>query len=496
MNLEIFKIDYISEPWNVSKKGETVSFKGLLEIMASDAVIISAIHKIKANKGSKTPGSNDNNIRDTFLELDYDTSIRKIKDSLKHYKPGEVRRKWIPKPAKMEKRPLGIPNIEDRVIQECVKSVIEPILEAQFFKHSYGFRPMRDASMALERISDITQKTNYHWIIEGDISQFFDKVNHTILIKKLYSMGIKDRRVLMIIKQMLKAGIMDEITINELGIHQGGIISPLLANVYLNSFDHWISNMWETKKTRHTYSRVDGRYNALKKTNLIPCFLIRYADDWVIVTNSKKNAEKLIWKIQKFLNEKLRLILSMEKTKITNIRKRYITFLGYDYKKVKGNGKFGWISRSRPNKERFLNKINEVKKDIYMIRKRDTIEKKINDLIIVNSKIRGILNYYKNATWISVEAKKYSRMLSYAGWNSLAPVGAKWVPANQVDNLRSVHEGYTTAIPTIEYGENKVKIGLTNLSFIRWEQAQLKRVKETPYTEEGRQIYFKRTLKK
>lgn len=487
---------FYKETLECVEKGKEISFKGLMEIITSDAVIISAIHKLKANKGSQTPGSNGENIRDSFLELDLDVSIGKIKNSLAHYKPGNVRRKWIPKPGKSEKRPLGIPDIEDRVIQECVRSVIEPILEAQFFKHSYGFRPMRDASMALERVSDITQKTNYHWIIEGDISKFFDKVNHTILIKKLYSMGIKDRRALMIIKQMLKAGIMGEIKINEIGTPQGGIISPLLANVYLNSFDHWISNSWETKRTRHQYSKVSCRNTELKKTNLIPCYLIRYADDWVIVTNSKKNAEKLTLKIQKFLSEKLKLTLSTEKTKITNIRKRHITFLGYDYKKVKGNGKFGWISRSRPNKERFLNKIKEIKKDIYMIRKRDTTEKKINDLILVNSKIRGILNYYKCATWISVEAKKYSRVLSYAGWNSLAPIGAKWVPANQVDNLRSVHEKYTTAIPTLEYGDNKIKIGLTNLSFIRWEQAKLKRVKETPYTEEGRQIYFKRTLKK
>lgn len=186
----------------------------------------------------------------------------------------------------------------------------------------------------------------------------------------------------------------------------------------------------------------------------------------------------------------------MDKTKITNIRKRHITFLGFDYKKVKGKGKFGWISRSKPNNEKFLNKIKEIRKDIYIIRKRETIEKKINDLIIVNSKIRGILNYYKIATWIGTEAKKYSRMLSYAGWNSLAPIGAKWIPANQVDNLRSVHEKYKTAIPTIEYGENKVKIGLTNLSFIRWDHAKLKRNKETLYSEEGRQIYFNRTQKK
>ncbi|MFZ3590303.1 group II intron reverse transcriptase/maturase [Bacillus sp. DJP31] len=478
------------------EEGNKPTFKGLLEIIQSETVIISAIHKLKANKGSNTPGSDGESLRSAFLEFEMDTTLSKVKDQFSNYKPGEVRRKWIPKPGRKEKRPLGIPNIEDRIIQECVRSVIEPILEAQFFKHSYGFRPMREASMAMERISDVTQKTNFHWIIEGDISKFFDNVNHTILIKKLYSMGIKDRRVLMIIKQMLKAGIMNEIKENRLGTPQGGIISPLLANVYLNSFDHWLSNQWETKKTRHQYSRIDVKYSSLKKTNLIPCFLVRYADDWVVATNSKECAEKLRWKIQKYLDEKLKLKLSMEKTKITNIRKRYITFLGFDYKKVKGRGKHGWISTSRPNLERLHVKMMEIKRGIYEIRKRDTLEKKVGDIILINSKIRGVLNYYDIATRVSVETKKYSRRLGFGAWNSLAPSGAKWIAANEVDNLKSVHDNYTTAIPTIEYGENKTKIGLTNVSFTKWRKPELKRVKETPYSEEGRRIYSVRTGKK
>ena len=478
-----------------TEQNKKPTFKGLLEIIESDVVIITAIHKLKANKGSKTPGSDGENLRKAFLEKDMNETLQKVKGLLREYKPGMVRRKWIPKPGKKEKRPLGIPNIEDRVIQECVRSVIEPILEAQFFKHSYGFRPMREASMAMERISDVTQKTNFHWVVEGDISKFFDNVNHNILIKKLYSMGIKDRRVLMIIKEMLKAGIMDDIKVNDVGTPQGGIISPLLANVYLNSFDHWLSNQWESKKTKHEYSPGSARYSALKKTKLIPCFLIRYADDWVVITDTKEHAEKLRWRIRKYLDEKLKLELSLEKTKITNIRKRYITFLGFDYKKIKGKGKFGWISTSRPNRERFRNKISEIKKDIYMIRKRETLEKKVADILLVNAKIRGIINYYEIATRIGVEANKYSRILSYAGWNSLAPIGAKWIPANQVNNLKSVHDSYLTSIPAIVYGENKIKLGLTNLSFVKWKKPELKRNKETPYTEEGRKIYAIRTGK-
>ncbi|UXZ09399.1 hypothetical protein F1C14_06115 [Clostridium perfringens] len=127
------------------------SFKGLLELISSDVVIIKAIHKIKGNNGSQTPGSDDMVIND-ILQKNYDEVVDLVKKNLIEYNPRLVRRVWIDKPGKKEKRPLGIPTIVDRIVQECVKIVIEPILEAQFFfEHSYGFRPMRDTHMALKK---------------------------------------------------------------------------------------------------------------------------------------------------------------------------------------------------------------------------------------------------------------------------------------------------------------------------------------------------------
>lgn len=142
-----------------------------------------------------------------ILELPFADVIRTVQENLKDYRPTPIRRAHIPKPGKTEIRPLGIPNILERVIQECVRVVIEPILEAQFFNHSYGFRPYRDAHMALERVTDIVHKTGYCWIIEGDIRRYFDTINHAKLLKQLWHLGIRDRRILMIIKCMLKAGI-------------------------------------------------------------------------------------------------------------------------------------------------------------------------------------------------------------------------------------------------------------------------------------------------
>lgn len=135
-----------------------------------------------------------------------------------------------------------------------MRIVLEPIMEAQFFAHSYEFRPMRDTAMALARTTDLAHRTGYHWIVEGDISKCFDRIDHGILLKRLYHIDVKDRRVLQIIKAMLKAGVMDECEVNEEGTPQGGLISPLLANVYLDILDKWVTEQWERKKTQYPYS--------------------------------------------------------------------------------------------------------------------------------------------------------------------------------------------------------------------------------------------------
>lgn len=385
--------DYLyQETKQTIEENRKPKFKDLLEIISSEVTILSAIHKIKSNQGSQTFGS-DGQIMLDILKKDYKEVITIVQSQLKYYKPKSIRRVWIPKPGKTEKRPLGIPSIIDRIIQECIKIVIEPILEAQFFKHSYGFRPMRDAHMAIQRIKNIVHKTGYHWVIEGDISKYFDNINHTRLIKKLWNMGIRDRRVLMIIKAMLKAGIMNELKENPIGTPQGGIISPLLANVYLNSFDWWVAKSWEEKKTKYQYSSQGSKIHHLKKSKLIPTYYIRYADDWVLITNTKQNAE--IWKkvIANRLRDRFNLELSEEKTLVTNIKERSIKFLGFDYKIIPGKSKTGYIPRSKPNPDKLKAKVEQIRKEIKLLRKITDKNQLIHQINIINSKIRGLCQY-------------------------------------------------------------------------------------------------------
>lgn len=182
-----------------------------MEVAFNEVTITTAIHNIKANKGAKTPGV-DNNKIDKYLQMKKDELIQLIQKQVQNYKPRPVKRIYIKK-SNGKLRPLGIPTILERIIQECIKIVIGPIVEAKFFPNSYGFRPYRATKHA---VMDIVSKVNVNskvkptYIIEGDIKSFFDNINHRILLKKLWKMGVHDKRILAILNKMLDAGYLEE----------------------------------------------------------------------------------------------------------------------------------------------------------------------------------------------------------------------------------------------------------------------------------------------
>ncbi|KUO72331.1 MAG: group II intron reverse transcriptase/maturase [Desulfosporosinus sp. BRH_c37] len=489
----------VDELYDIAKKtleqGKRPSIRGLVEIISSEATIVTAIHNIKSNKGSKTPGVDSKTMQRDYLEKPYKWVIEDIQSAFVKFTPQKIRREYVDKPGKTEKRPLGIPSIRDRIVQECMRLVLEPILEAQFFNHSYGFRPMRDTQMALQRVTDLVHKTGYYWVVEGDISKCFDKINHGILLKRLYHMGIKDRRVLQIIKAMLKAGIIGECEINEDGTQQGSIISPLLANAYMDMFDEWLSNQWENKRTRYKYSIQWGKMAALReRSNLIPAYLVRYADDFCVITDSREHAEFLKGCIQEFLYDDMKLNLSEEKTLITDVRKNYIKFLGYEYKVVKGKAKKGYITRTIPDRHRLKQKVDAICEEIKNIRIHASVEQVIHSINLINSKIRGLINYHSSCSWVNVAMQEFGQRIALVAHGRLKQYKGKWIPAKETQNLNNVHKNYSQKIPAIKYGD--IYIGVTNLVFCNWERIFQKNQNETPFTEEGRQKHFKRTKKK
>ena len=227
------------------KSGQGVSFTGLLEAMVSEVTIVTAVHNIKSNKGSKTAGV-DRMKMDKYLQMPKEELFQLIQSNISNYKPKPAKRKYIEK-ANGKKRPLGIPTVLDRIIQECMRLILEPICEAKFHPHNYGFRPLRSTKYAVSRMMTLAQVKQYFYCVDIDIKGFFDNIDHNKLIKQMWTLGIRDKRLLSIISKMLKAEIVGE-GIPEKGTPQGGILSPLLSNIVLNELDWWISSQYETIK--------------------------------------------------------------------------------------------------------------------------------------------------------------------------------------------------------------------------------------------------------
>ncbi len=197
---------------------------------------------------------------------------------------------------------------------------MEPICEAKFSDNSYGFRPNRSVEHAVQKTYTMLQRMNLHYVIEFDIKGFFDNVNHSKLIRQIWAMGIHDKQLIFIIKRILKAPIRmpDGTTlIPDKGTPQGGIISPLLANIVLNELDKWVESQWRKA------------FLKMRKTGLKEMYIVRYADDFRIFCRNKEDALRTKEAVTAWITERLRLEVSPEKTRIVNVRKRYSEFLGF-----------------------------------------------------------------------------------------------------------------------------------------------------------------------
>lgn len=394
--------------YNKSKNKKKYKFYNLMDLITSKQNIELAYRNIKRNTGSKTTGTNGHDIED--LEQIYNKDIYEyVKNRLMNYKPHEVRRVEIPK-SNGTTRALGIPTIEDRLIQQCIKQILEPICEAKFYSHNYGFRPNRSTKHAIARANTLANR-NFHFVVDIDIKGFFDNVNHGKLLKQMWSLGIRDKRVLSIISKMLKAPIKG-IGIPEKGTPQGGILSPLLSNIVLNELDWWIANQWEFFKSKHQYGRNNEKYRALRKTKLKEIFIVRYADDFKLICKNYKTAKKIFHATTRWLKERLKLEISQEKSKIINLRKNYSEYLGFKMK-VRDKNKKKVVKSSITDKAKKLI-IRQIKEKLKNIKKETTVAN-VNKY---NSKILGLHNYYNMATNVNLDFNKISYALSKTIYNS------------------------------------------------------------------------------
>ena len=375
----------------------------LIEKISSNENIYLAIETIKLNPGSKTPGVDGKTIENIIANIN--KVVLKIKKELSDgkYHAGEIRRVNIPK-GKGETRPLGIPNIYDRIVQQCIKQVIEPIIDKKFHPNSFGFRPGRSAEHAIAQNNNLINIAKFYFVVDIDIKGFFDNINHSKLIKQLRAIGIKENKVISIIKNMLKAKTKlptGEIIENNKGVPQGGVLSPLLANIVLNELDWWIHRQWTGIKLKNKYSNIANKEKSLRiRTHLDEIKIVRYADDFKLYCKSIGSAQKFFKLTKLFLKERLKLEISEKKFKIVNLKKQSSEFLGIRITTIKNSGKrtvrtFISSKAKMSIKKTIAKEITQLKKNCnkYQAQKYNTI-------------VAGIQNYYCKATMVSKDLGK------------------------------------------------------------------------------------------
>ncbi|MBP3038770.1 hypothetical protein J9303_04525 [Bacillaceae bacterium Marseille-Q3522] len=442
-----------------SKSDKHYKFDRLYRNLFNPDFYLQAYGKIYAKEGNMTKGTDEETI-DGFGMKKVNEVIELMKNEQYHFKP--VRRVYIPN-KDSSKRPLGIPGFYDKLAQEISRSILEAIYEPKFSKSSHGFRPNRSCHTALKQVK--REWTGIKWVIEGDIKGFFDNINHDILLNILNE-NIHDGRFLELIKRMLEAGYMEEWVFKKTysGTPQGGIISPILANIYLNKLDEFVENVlipkYETNKKKRkmnpTYNRINGKMLRLSKkiddikssdhirkelineyqlleierrnhkvldemdSDFVRVKYVRYADDFVIgVIGSKELTKQIKKEVGEFLTTELKLSLSEEKTLITNF-KNPVKFLGYEmyihdsntYLVKKSNGRISravnGIPRLMVPREAITKKLEEFTRNGKAVHRKELTNLDIAEIIsIYASEVRGLYNYYRMADNVANQLNRF-----------------------------------------------------------------------------------------
>ena len=487
-----------------SQKGRI--FSNLIEIITKPENIRMAYRNLKKNSGSHTPGTDGKTIKD-IEKLTDEQLVGKIQGKFKWYKPQSVRRVEIPK-GNGKVRPLGIPTIMDRLVQQCVLQVLEPICEAKFHEHSYGFRPNRSTENAIAQAYKNMQLSHLYYVVDIDIKGFFDNVNHGKLLKQLWTLGIRDKKLISIISAMLKAEVAG-IGFPDKGTPQGGIISPLLSNVVLNELDWWLSSQWENFPTKYPFNdrrNANGspcsgnKFASLRRSGLKEITCVRYADDFKIFTSSYRNAVKLFFATKGWLKDRLGLDISPEKSKIVNLKEKYSEFLGFRMKMVARGKRKNKANMGEPRyvveshvRDKSIGKIREeLKKLIYAIEyppnKAHCIYAEVSRY---NSFVLGVHDYYSMATKVSADFKP----LAFSVQKSLkARLRQRLKTAKEIK--KSNIPVHITKVIREKYGKSDQlryvqEIALAPIGYVQHSHPMQKAFGVNSYTPEGRILVHK-----
>jgi RNA-directed DNA polymerase len=387
-------------------------FGDLFNLVYDPAFLVHAWERVSRNKGAQTPGVDKATVAMIETWVGVEEFLGQIRDSLKsgEFSPVEVRQVMIPKKSG-KLRKLGIPTVADRVVQASLKAVLEPIFEADFQPCSYGFRPNRRAQDAIAEIHHYGT-SGYRWVLECDIKACFDEIDHTALMDRLRA-RIKDKRICALVKAFLKSGVMTELGDREetlTGTPQGGILSPLLANIALSALDDHFSQQWSQEMgtgVQRARRRRHGQGNWK---------LIRYADDFVLMVHGeRRHAEALREEVAAVLAP-MGLRLAPEKTAVVHLDEGF-TFLGFDIRRMRKRGTQKYYVYTRPSRKA----IQSIKDKVAAKTYRSTRHMGLDELIAsLNRSLAGWANYFRHG----VSKAVFSAVDSHA-WNRLM----RWIRA-------------------------------------------------------------------
>lgn len=462
------------------------NFYNLIPLILSYQNIILAYRNIKSNGGSSTKGV-DNLTIENIKDLSNENVVEIVRKKLSYYKPKPVRRVEIPKPnGKM--RPLGIPTIWDRLIQQCILQILEPIAEAKFIDKNNGFRPNRSAENAVAQCGRMINFSKLYYVVDIDIKGFFDNVNHGKLIKQLWAMGIRDKTLITIISVMLKCPIKmlnGEIIYPTKGTPQGGILSPLLANIVLNELDWWITSQWEEMKTCTNYTnRIhkngskdhSNTYRVLRTTKLKEMHIVRYADDFKIFCRNYKDAKRAFIGTKEWLKDRLKLEISEEKSKIISLKENYSEFLGFKIKAMKRGLKYVVKSHVLDKAiAKTANKLIGYIKEMRVPKGKTQLHTLVNKY---NITVMGVHNYYGIATKVCEDFSPLANRIGIILHNRLKKI---------VSSTGTIESCYIKK----RYGASKQmryisKLPLVPIGYVKCKFPMEKSPKVNKYTKSGR----------
>jgi RNA-directed DNA polymerase len=390
-------------------------FGDVFNLVCDRATLVVAWERVANNRGARTAGvdavTRHAIERNDGLLLFLEGLRASLRDG--SFTPLPVRQAAIPKKGG-KVRYLGIPTLRDRVAQMALKLVLEPIFEADFYPSSYGYRPGRGAQDAIAEIHQLTSRPGaYEWVIEGDITACFDNVDHQVLMG-LVEQRISDRKVLRLVRAFLRAGVVEQhggFAASLTGTPQGGIVSPLLANIYLSVLDRHFQAVWEQDMSP-PWRRQQRRRQGLPNYRLL-----RYADDFIVLVHGERaDADALRAEIGKLLADKLKMTLSAEKTLVTHVDDGF-DFLGFHIqRKPRGDGRR--VVLTIPSKQALAAVMGKIKQAT----SRSTTSMSLGQVLrVVNPVLRGWAAYFR----YGASKQTFAYLGWYAWWRLLGWIRRK-----------------------------------------------------------------------